>query len=310
MKDHGMQSTLVARKGIILAGGAGTRLHPATLAVSKQLLPVYDKPMVYYPLSTLMLAGIRDILVISTPQDTPRFQQLLGDGRRWGISLDYRVQPSPDGLAQAFVIGADFVGDSPSALVLGDNLFYGANLQTRLAEASLRAGGATVFAYHVEDPQRYGVVAFDATGRATSIEEKPDHPKSHYAVTGLYFYDHTVVARARSLRPSARGELEITDLNRLYLDRGELAVQMLGRGFAWLDTGTHEALLEAGQFIRTIERRQGLKIGCVEEIAYRQGFIDAAQLEQLAGELRRSEYGRYLDAVLRDGAADSAASDR
>jgi glucose-1-phosphate thymidylyltransferase len=255
--------------------------------------------MIYYPLSTLMLAGIRDILVISTPQDTPRFRQLLGDGSRWGVELDYKVQPSPDGLAQAFVIGAEFIGDAASALILGDNIFYGANLQDHLVSASNRTTGATVFAYHVDDPQRYGVVAFDEAGRATSIEEKPQRPKSHYAVTGLYFYDSTAVSRAACLKPSARGELEITDLNRLYLEQEALVVQTLGRGFAWLDTGTHESMLEAGQFIQTIERRQGLKIGCVEEVAYRQGFIDAGQLQRLAGELKKSEYGRYLESVLR-----------
>jgi glucose-1-phosphate thymidylyltransferase len=282
------------RKGIILAGGSGTRLYPATLVVSKQLLPVYDKPMIYYPLTVLMLAGIRDVLVISTPQDTPRFAQLLGDGRPWGMNLQYTVQPSPDGLAQAFILGAEFVKDGPSALVLGDNIFYGHDFQQLLAGADARREGATVFAYAVHDPERYGVVEFDAQRRAVSIEEKPARPKSRYAVTGLYFYDDEVVDLARSVRPSARGELEITDLNRLYLERGKLAVEIMGRGHAWLDTGTHESLLDAGQFIATIEKRQGLKISCPEEVAWRQGWIDDPQLERCAAALGKSSYGQYL----------------
>ena len=291
---------MTARKGIILAGGSGTRLHPATLALSKQLLPVYDKPMSYYPLATLMLAGMRDILVISTPQDTPRFQQLLGDGAQWGLNLQYAVQPSPDGLAQAFIIGERFVGDAPSALVLGDNIFYGHDFEPLLARADAQAQGATVFAYHVHDPERYGVVAFDASGKAISIEEKPAQPQSHYAVTGLYFYDKQVVSIAKSIRPSARGELEITAVNDVYLKRGQLNVQIMGRGYAWLDTGTHDSLLDAGQFIATLERRQGLKIACPEEIAWRRGFIDGAQLERLAQPLAKSGYGQYLRQLLRE----------
>ncbi|MFZ5491978.1 MAG: glucose-1-phosphate thymidylyltransferase RfbA [Pseudomonadota bacterium] len=290
----------MTRKGIILAGGSGSRLHPATLALSKQLLPVFDKPMIYYPLSTLMLAGMRDILVISTPQDTPRFQQLLGDGSQWGLNLQYAVQPSPDGLAQAFLIGETFLGNSPSALVLGDNIFYGHDFHHLLTNAMARADGASVFAYHVHDPERYGVAEFDARGKVLSLEEKPRQPKSSYAVTGLYFYDNQVVELAKSLKPSPRGELEITDLNRLYLEQGTLSVEIMGRGYAWLDTGTHESLLDASQFIATLENRQGLKVSCPEEIAFRQGWIDAGQLEALAQPLTKNGYGQYLLRILKE----------
>jgi len=290
------------RKGIILAGGSGTRLHPATLALSKQLLPVYDKPMVYYPLATLMLAGIRDILVISTPQDTPRFEALLGDGSQWGLNLSYCVQPSPDGLAQAFILGRRFVGDRPSALVLGDNIFHGHDFQLLLQRANARTAGATVFAYHVNDPERYGVVEFDRHRRAISIEEKPRSPKSNYAVTGLYFYDPQVCDIAAGIRPSARGELEITSVNARYLELGQLDVEIMGRGYAWLDTGTHDSLLEAGQFIATLEKRQGLKVACPEEIAFRAGWIDAARLEAQAQPMLKNGYGQYLMQVLRERA--------